>query len=210
MDEKESKKDIQPADSTGEEGPMPTSGSEVEAGAATDEAGGGDINETCSPEAAATATTDTAEAVESERFLRLAAEFDNYRKRTGREFSELIRGANSRLLRDLIDIVDNFERALQSNDSGGNAEAYRKGVGLIYNQLQDFLKREQVAPIETVGQPFNPDLHDALLQQESSEYDEGIIIQEVQKGYYLHDRVLRHARVIVSAGPGKTETKEKK
>lgn len=137
---------------------------------------------------------------ESERYLRLAAEFDNYRKRTAREFGEIIKSANARLLKDLIEIKDNFERALEGQASPADIQAYRKGVELIYGQLTALLEKENVKPIEAVGKAFNPNLHEAMLQQESDEYDEGIVCQEIQKGYQLDGRVLRHARVIVSSG----------
>ena len=159
-----------------------------------------------SEEAAKDADTPDAKAEEvpkeskSERYLRLAAEFDNYKKRTAREFGEIIKGANARLLQELIEIKDNFERALEGESTRGDIEAYRKGVELIYSQLTALLEKENVKPIKAVGQPFNPNLHEAMLQQESEEYDEGIICQEMQKGYQLNGKVLRHARVIVSSG----------
>lgn len=145
--------------------------------------------------------------IESERFLRLAAEFDNYKKRTAREFEEIVRRANFRLLRELVDILDNFERALESDAVRENGEAYRKGVELIYNQLADLLAKEDVTSIEAVGRPFDPHCHEAIMQVESEEFDEGIVCQEIQRGYTLGDRVLRHARVVVSRGGKTTDDK---
>ncbi|MEZ5359085.1 MAG: nucleotide exchange factor GrpE [Candidatus Zixiibacteriota bacterium] len=142
---------------------------------------------------------------ESERYMRLAAEFDNYKKRTAREFGDLIKTANARLLRSLVEIADNFERAIQADDNGGNGESYKKGVELIYSQLMDLMKKENVTPIEAVGQPFDPNVHEALMQQPSAEYDEGIIVNEIQRGYKLEDKVLRHARVVVSSGQPQSE-----
>lgn len=142
---------------------------------------------------------------ESERYVRLAAEFDNYKKRTAREFGDLVKTANSRLLRSLVEIADNFERAIQVDDNGGNGESYKKGVELIYNQLMELMKKENVAPIESVGQPFDPNVHEAMMQQPSEEHDEGIVVQEIQRGYKLDDKVLRHARVIVSSGKPQSE-----
>ncbi len=138
--------------------------------------------------------------VESDRFLRLAAEFDNYKKRTAREFGEVVRRANERLLRSLVEIVDNFERARSHDGDENGGDAYRKGVDLIYNQLADILKKEQVTVIEAIGQPFDPNYHEAMMQSESDEYDEGIVCLEIQKGYKIDDKVLRHARVGVSKG----------
>lgn len=143
--------------------------------------------------------TEEAEA-ESERYLRLAAEFDNYKKRTAREFGEVIRTANLRLLLSLVELADNFERALGHEVDNDDAEAYRKGVELIYNQLADLLVKERVTAIESVGQQFDPNYHEAMMQSESDEYDEGIVCREIQKGYKIDNKVLRHARVVVSNG----------
>lgn len=146
--------------------------------------------------------------IESERFLRLAAEFDNYKKRTAREFEDIIKRANVRLLRELVDIVDNFERALSVEAEDQTHQAYRQGVELIYNQLSGLLSKEGVTPIEAVGQPFDPHYHEAVMQTESDEYDEGIVAQEIQKGYRIGDKVLRHSRVIVSCGRSKSEAEK--
>ncbi len=137
---------------------------------------------------------------ESDRFLRLAAEFDNYKKRTAREFEDIIKRANVRLLRELVDIVDNFERAMSAQAEDHSHKAYRQGVELIYNQLAALLTKEGVTPIEAVGQPFDPHYHEAVMQAPSDEYDEGTVTQEIQKGYRIGDKVLRHSRVIVSSG----------
>jgi molecular chaperone GrpE len=166
----------------------------------TDKADDSDVKEKAAETGAEAAKKEEdKEEEESDRYLRLAAEFDNYRKRTAREFGELITMANSRLLKELIEIKDNFERALEG-EVQGDLEAYRKGVELIYNQLTELLQKENVEPIEAVGKPFDPNYHEAIMQQESDEYDEGIVAGEMQKGYRLGDRVLRHTRVIVSAG----------
>jgi molecular chaperone GrpE len=138
---------------------------------------------------------------ESERYLRLAAEFENFKKRTAREYSDVVRTANARIIRELVEIQDNFERALTAESGTHNLEAFRQGVELIYNQLTELLKKEQVQPIETVGKPFDPNLHEAMMQQPSNEYGDGIVCGEVQKGYLIGDKVVRHARVIVSTGP---------
>ncbi len=152
------------------------------------------------PPAKEEATREEPPEPESERYLRLAAEFDNYRKRTSREFGEIIKTANTRLLRELIEIKDNFERALDEKTAPENHDSYRKGVELIYNQLAELLKKENIEPIESIGKPFDPLYHEAMMQQESEKYEEGIVCQELQRGYLLGDRVLRHARVIVSGG----------
>jgi len=142
-------------------------------------------------------------ATESDRFLRLAAEFDNYKKRTAREFEDIIKRANVRLLRELVDIVDNFERAMSADAEDHSHKAYRQGVELIYNQLSALLTKEGITPIEAVGKPFDPHYHEAVMQSASDEYDEGTVMQEIQKGYCIGDKVLRHSRVIVSSGKPK-------
>jgi len=142
--------------------------------------------------------------------LRALAELDNYRKRMARQFDEVIRSANDRLLSELLEVVDNFERALEhtNNDKADAARlaALREGTELIYNQLRGLLERYDVTPIESIGRPFDPRYHEALMQADSDEYDEGMVTAEISKGYMLGDRVLRHARVAVSKG--KSEGKD--
>lgn len=145
---------------------------------------------------------------ESDRYLRLAADFDNFRKRTAREFDEITRSANARLLQSLVAVVDDFERALVDEAARGEVEAYRRGVELIYGKLQDLLQRERVTVMEVIGRPFDPARHEALMQQASDEYPEGTVSGIVQKGYLLGDKVLRHARVIVSSGPSSNHTEK--
>jgi len=135
----------------------------------------------------------------------LAADFDNYKKRVAREYEDLVRSANLRLLRSILDVFDNFDRALTGGASGDNLDAYRKGIELIHSQFNDLLAREKVTAIDALGKPFDPNLHEAVMQMASDEYDEGIICQEVQKGYMIDSRVVRHARVVVSSGRQKTE-----
>jgi molecular chaperone GrpE len=145
---------------------------------------------------------------ESERYIRLAAEFDNYKKRTAREFGDLIKTANARLLRSLIEIADNFERAIVKNNLNDNIEAYQQGIELIYNQIIELLSKENVKPIDAIGKVFDPNLHEAMMQQESDEYDDGVVMQEIQKGYQIAEKVLRHAGVIVSSGSKAKNDKE--
>jgi molecular chaperone GrpE len=136
-----------------------------------------------------------------DRFLRLAADFENYRKRIAREQEETIKAANIRLIRDLLEIVDNFERALSAEPGSENGASLRKGIELIYSQLAALLNRENVTAIMALGQPFDPNLHEAIMQTPSGDYPAGAVCQEIQKGYQKDNRVVRHARVIVSSGP---------
>jgi molecular chaperone GrpE len=173
-----------------EEGTRPEFGDDAEGG---DRANAAPSTEEKLPES---------EETESDRYLRLAADFDNYRKRTAREFDEITRSANARLLQSLVTVVDDFERALVEEAARGEVDAYRQGVELIYGKLQGLLTRERVTVMDVLGKPFDPAFHEALMQQRSDEYPDGVICGVVQKGYLLGDKVLRHARVIVSGGRG--------
>jgi len=135
-----------------------------------------------------------------DRYLRLVAEFDNFRKRSAREFGNLVVSAERELIGDLTEVLDNFERALKSDHKGESVEEFAKGVTLIRDQLWDVLGRRGLKRMEALGTPFNPEAHDALMKMPSDEYDEGIVAQEVSSGYQLGEKVLRHAKVIVSQG----------
>ncbi len=135
-----------------------------------------------------------------DQLLRVAADFENYRKRTLRQYEQQVKQANERLLSDLLEIVDNFERALSAENGESAPASFRKGVEMIFVQLTTLLAKYDVTPIEAVGQPFDPNLHEAVMQVESEEYDEGVVAFEVNKGYMLGDRVLRHSKVGVSRG----------
>ncbi len=130
-----------------------------------------------------------------DRHLRLAAEFDNYRKRTAREYQNVIRTANDRILLELLELYDNFERALAA-DAGGS-DSVKKGVELMAGQLRELLKKEGVAELEVIHKPFDPETSEAIMQMESAE-PEGKVIEVLAKGYALNGRVLRPARVVVA------------
>src|SRR5947209_19433189 len=131
-----------------------------------------------------------------DRLQRLAAEFDNYRKRNARESAALIDRANERLVKELIPILDDLGRALDAAEEHEEAEL-EEGVRLVHRSLASLLEREGLAEIETDGK-FDPHVHEALLTQ-PSELEEGLVLEVIQKGYRLGDRVLRPARVVVSA-----------
>ena len=133
-----------------------------------------------------------------DRLLRTAAEFDNYRKRMDRERSDLAAYATSDVLIELLPIIDNFERALQAAATGPDADAFRKGVELIHKQMLDVLKKRGVRPIETLGADFDPNFHQAVIHESSANHREGEVIQELQRGYMLGDRLLRPAMVKVA------------
>ena len=131
-----------------------------------------------------------------DRLQRLAAEFDNFRKRAAREQGEVVSRANERLVKELLPILDDLGRALEAAAEHEEAKL-EEGVRLVHRSLATVLGREGLAEIETEG-TFDPHVHEALLSQ-PSELDEGAILQVIQKGYRLGDRVLRPARVVVSA-----------
>lgn len=133
-----------------------------------------------------------------QRLARSQADFDNFRKRTIREKEELGKYASSKLIAELIPVIDNFGRALDTRPEGEASESFVKGVEMIYRQFDSVLQAEGLTTMETVGQPFNPEFHQAVMQVESDEHEEGIVVEELQKGYMLKDKVLRPAMVKVS------------
>lgn len=131
-----------------------------------------------------------------DRWLRKSAEFDNYRKRIERERREQADQAVVDILQELLLVVDDFDRALTvQGDEGG---AYRKGVELIHAKLHDLLRKQGVRPMDVLGADFDPNIHMAVMHEESPEHREGEVIGELQKGYMLHDRLLRPAMVKVA------------
>ncbi len=129
--------------------------------------------------------------------LRKTAEFDNYRKRTERERRDQTDHAAASLLLDLLPVVDDLERALET-DAGPEAEAYRQGVELILRQVQDLLKRRGVRPIESVGRDFDPHLHQAVTTDDGPGHRDGEVVEEFRRGYLLGERLLRPAMVKVA------------
>lgn len=138
-----------------------------------------------------------------DRMLRTAAEFENYKKRAEREKNEFIKYIAGDFVTDLIPILDNLERAIEIKENNSGVEdltSFREGIRLIYKQLWDMLEKRGVTQIEAVGQLFDPNIHEAVMQVPSEEYPENIVANEFQKGYMLHDRVIRASMVSVSAG----------
>jgi molecular chaperone GrpE len=138
----------------------------------------------------------SSDAAVDDRLLRLAADFENYKKRAARERQEYVRLANERLIGELLPILDDLERALSAAEQHEEAQL-EEGVRLVHRALAGLLERHGVAPIETEGK-FDPHVHEALLSQ-PSEAEEGSVIDVVQKGYKLGERVVRPARVVVAA-----------
>lgn len=132
------------------------------------------------------------------RFLRAQADFDNYRRRTLKEKEELAQYASIKLIGSLLPVVDNFGRALATGGESADVQSFAKGVDMIYRQLWQVLEGEGLKEMEAVGQPFDPEFHQAIMQVESDEYEEGTVVEVVQAGYILKDKVIRPAMVKVS------------
>ena len=143
------------------------------------------------------------------QYMRIAADFDNFRKRQSRDQDDLKIQLTCSTLSEILPIVDNFERARQQlNPEGEEAQALHRSYQGLYKQLVEVLKQLGVAPMRVVDQTFDPTLHEAVMREPSEEKAEDIVIEELQRGYHLNGRVLRHALVKVSMGPGPKASNE--
>ena len=144
-----------------------------------------------------------------DRWMRLAAEFENYKKRRAREFEILVQSASEGVIRDLLPILDGVGRALAHSENGDTeSEGFQEGIKMIMEQFPRVLYNRNLKEIETVGKPFDPTVHEALMQMPSEIYDAGIVSDEIEKGYSLGDKVLRPAKVVVSQGKPAPEAPE--
>ena len=143
---------------------------------------------------------------QKDTFLREKAELDNFKKRLTKEKEDFAQFANERLLKELLQIEDNLERAMEAPNA--TLESLKEGVEMIQKQFKDFLKNQKVEVIEAFGKPFDPNLHEVLNQQESEEHEENTVIEEYSKGFTLNGRILRPAKVVISKKP--TEKEEDK
>ena len=132
-----------------------------------------------------------------DRVKRQMAEFDNFRKRTEKEKSQMFEIGVKSVIEKILPVVDNFERGLQTAAPEGEAAAFMEGMNMVYKQLMTELEVIGVKAIEAIGTEFNPEFHNAVMQVESEEYESGIVAQELQKGYMYHDTVVRHSMVAV-------------
>ena len=139
-------------------------------------------------------------AAANDRNLRLMAEFDNFRRRSAKEQLELIETANGKLLEKLSEVQDNFERAFASENKAKDLEAFEKGMQMIYNQFAKILTDAGLEQIDPTGAEFDPNCHEALMQQPSETIPEGHVVTVFQKGYKLKNKILKTAKVIVSSG----------
>ncbi len=132
------------------------------------------------------------------RFLRLYAEFENYRKRTNKERLDMITNANSDLLKDLVPVIDDFERAIANNVDADDIEGIKEGFSLIYNKYKGLLQSKGLKAMEAKGEVFDPELHEAIANLPTEDKKmKGKVIDDVEKGYFLNDKVLRFAKVVV-------------
>lgn len=142
-----------------------------------------------------------------DRFLRQVAELDNVKKRSAREREEVARFANEALIKDLLPVVDNLERAIAHASGGGNGKPLVEGVEMVLKGLLDVLAKHGVTQISAVGQPFDPSKHEAMAQVEDESQEPNSVVEELHKGYTLRDRLLRPALVSVAKS---SKTREKK
>jgi len=133
-----------------------------------------------------------------DQLLRKVAEFDNYRKRTERDFAELLQNANAKLITDLLPVLDDYDRSLAADVNNDSYESLHKGFELIYKKLFDVLKSYGLRPIKALNEEFDPEKHEALLQIEAKGKKSHIVVEEYLKGYELNGRVIRHTKVVVS------------
>jgi len=138
-----------------------------------------------------------------DQYMRIAADFDNFRKRQSRDQEDLRIQIACNTLSEILPVVDNFDRARQQlNPEGEEAQGLHRSYQGLYRQLVDVFKQLGVSPMRVEGEPFDPTLHEAVLREPSEHHLEDVVMEELQRGYHLHDRVLRHALVKVSMGPG--------
>lgn len=173
-------------------------------------------NETAEPEKESSPATENSEldkanaeikalqaqvAESKDRYVRLMAEFDNFRRRTAKEQLELIDTANGKLLEKLSEVLDNFERAASpENNKQKDYDAFAKGIQMIHDQFAKILKDAGLEQLDPAGEPFDPNYHEALMHQPSDTVPESHVIQVFQKGYKLKNKLLKTAKVIVSSG----------
>ncbi len=137
---------------------------------------------------------------QSDRYLRLMAEFDNFKKRVSRDYERLVESANEKLMGELIEVRENFERAVRSDEKCTDPKSIFDGMKLIFAKFSAVLAANGLEPFAEAGELFDPQLHDALMKVPNADIPEDHIVEVFEKGYHLKKRVLRHAKVIVSSG----------
>ena len=145
-----------------------------------------------------------------DRFLRVSADLENYKKRVSKEKADLIKYGNEELIKELLPVIDNLERALEHTSSEGAQEGIADGVAMTLQQFLGILQRFGITPIAAEGEPFDPTKHEAVMEQPTGDYDPGQVVAELQKGYLLNDRLVRPAKVAVAKAHegGKSDKEE--
>lgn len=133
----------------------------------------------------------------NDKYLRQVAEFDNYRRRNAKEWVELRQTAGKEVITDLLDVLDDSERAEKQMETSGDIAQIREGIQLVFTKLRNILAAKGLKPMDAVGKEFNPDLYDAITQIDAGEDMHNKVVAEIQKGYYLNDKIIRHAKVVV-------------
>jgi len=133
-----------------------------------------------------------------ERYLRALADLDNFKKRMMREKEEYMKYANETLIKALLSVLDNFERAIDASKISNEFQAFHKGVEMIYGQLKEILEAEGLRQFSSLGEPFDPEKHEAVVALESNDHPPNTVVDEMEKGYTLKERVIRPAKVAVS------------
>ncbi len=137
----------------------------------------------------------------NDKYIRMAAEFNNFKKRSERDFVNLIENANRNLFIELLPIIDDFERSLNSDSAEKTKKKdkfFKEGINLIYQKLISIFKKQGLETLESIDTPFDPEFHEALMQIENKDKDSNIVLEEVQKGYLLKNKVIRHSKVVVN------------
>ena len=142
-----------------------------------------------------------------DRFLRAQAELENYKKRVEREKSSLVKYGNEDLIKAILPVIDNLERALE-HPQGENPDGFVEGITITLSQLLQVLEKFGVTPVASVGEPFDPSKHEAMMQVESADHEPNTVVSELQRGYFLNDRLLRPAMVSVAQPPRQNEEEE--
>jgi molecular chaperone GrpE len=133
-----------------------------------------------------------------DKYLRLVAEFDNFRKRTAKERLELIQTAGKEVISQLLEVLDDAERAQKQMETTNDVKAVKNGVQLVFNKLKNILQSKGLKPMESINSDFDPDKHEAITEVPAPSADlKGKVLDEVEKGYYLNDKIIRFAKVVV-------------
>lgn len=133
----------------------------------------------------------------NDKYLRQVAEFDNFRRRNAKERVELIQTAGKDVITDLLVVLDDSERAQKQMETTDDVNQIKQGIQLVFSKLRNTLSAKGLKPMESIGKEFNPDLHEAITEIPAGEEMKGKVVDEVQKGYYLNDKIIRHAKVVV-------------